>query len=118
MLWILQIATAIVFLYSGVCKASFPPMKLVSMGQTGVEQLHPSFVKFIGVSEIVGSIALIVPVAVHVLPWLTALSALCLALIMPFAAVIHHKRNEPGNVRTNVVLFVVCLLIAIGRTWH
>lgn len=116
-LWILQIVTAIVFLYSGVCKAIFPEMKLVAMGQTGVEGLHPAFIKFIGVSEIAGSIALIAPTYWDTLSWLTPLSALCLAFIMLFAAIIHDKKNEPGNVRTNVILFIICILIAVGRTF-
>lgn len=114
--WVLQIVSAIIFLYSGICKSIFSEMKLITMGQTGVEGLHPAFIKFIGISEIAGSVALILPTAVNILPWLTPLSALCLALVMPFAAVIHHRKNEPGNVVTNVVLFIVCILIAIART--
>lgn len=114
-LWVLQIFAAIVFLYSGVCKAIFPEMKLIALGQTGVEGLHPAFIKFIGISEIAGSVALIIPNYFDIIPWLTPLSALCLALIMPFAAIIHYKRSEPGNVCTNIVLFIICILIAIGR---
>lgn len=114
-IWVLQIVSAMIFLYSGICKSIFPEMRLITMGQTGVEGLHPAFIKFIGISEIAGSVALILPTAVNILPWLTPLSALCLSLIMPFAAVIHYKRNEPRNVFTNVILFVVCVLIALYR---
>lgn len=92
-------------------------MKLITMGQTGVEGLHPAFIKFIGISEIAGSIALILPTAINMLPWLTPLSALCLALIMPFAAVIHYRKNEPRNVVTNVTLFIVCILISLAKTF-
>jgi hypothetical protein len=116
-LWILQIAMAIPFLGSGVCKSLISEKKLVAMGQTGVEGLHPAFIKFIGISEIAGAMALIVPMCLNLAVWLTPLSALCLALIMPFAAVIHYKRNEPKNVFTNVLFFVICIFIAYGRTF-
>lgn len=115
LLWVLQILTAALFLYSGICKASLPEKKLVSMGQTGVDGLHPAFIKFIGFSEIAGSIGLIAPVGFNIAPWLTPLSAFCLAFIMPFAAIIHYRRKEPRNVLTNVITFIVCLLVAVGR---
>lgn len=116
-LWILQIIAALGFLYSGIPKSILPEYKLVAMGQTGVEGLHPSFIKFIGISEIAGVIALFVPMWLNTAVWLTPLSALCLALIMPFAAVIHYKRKEPKNVLTNVLLFIICIFIAYGRTF-
>ncbi len=115
LLWILQVAIAIPFLGSGICKSLLSEKKLVAMGQTGVEGLHPAFIKFIGISEIAGVVALIVPIWLNIAVWLTPLSALCLALIMPFAGVIHYKRNEPKNVLTNVVFFIICIFIAYGR---
>lgn len=113
----MQIACAVVFLYSGICKSIFPEMKLVKMGQTGVEGLHPAFIKFIGVSEIVGSIGLILPISINIWVHLTPISALCLAIIMPFAAIIHHRKKEPRNVCTNIILLTACILIAIGRSF-
>lgn len=116
-LWILQITAAIGFLYSGICKSLFSEQKLVAIGQTGVEGLQPFFIKFIGLSEIAGAIGVIAPVYFHIIPWLTPVAAICLAFIMPFAARIHYRRNEPGNVLTNVIFFIVCLVIAFGRTF-
>ncbi|ANH82767.1 hypothetical protein A8C56_18870 [Niabella ginsenosidivorans] len=116
-LWVLQIIAAGAFLYSGVCKLLLPEQKLVAMGQTGVEGLHPYFIKFIGISEVAGVIGLIVPVYLHIAVWLTPVAAICLAFIMPFAARIHYKRNEPKNVLTNVILFIICILIACGRVF-
>ncbi|WP_143075766.1 DoxX family protein [Parafilimonas terrae] len=114
-LWILQIITAITFLYSGICKSILPERILVAKGQTGVEGLPALFIKFIGVSEIAGAAGLIAPVYFHITPWLTPVAALCLAFIMPFAASIHYKRNEIKNVLTNLILFLFCILIAYGR---
>lgn len=114
-LWVLQIVTAIIFLYSGICKALLPERALVAKGQTGVEGLPALFIKFIGVSEIAGAAGLIAPVYFYIMPWLTPVAAFCLAFIMPFAASIHYKRNEPKNVLTNIILFLFCILIACGR---
>ena len=85
------------------------------MGQTGVEGLPLVFTRFIGVSEIIGALGLILPHWINVYPILTPIAAFCLAFIMPFAAVIHYKRNEYRNVITNVIIFGVCLFIAWGR---
>ncbi|HMR81504.1 MAG TPA: DoxX family protein [Niabella sp.] len=116
-LWLLQILAALAFLYSGVCKLLLSEKRLVAKGQTGVEGLRPVFIKFIGISEIAGVIALIAPMCLNISVWLTPLSALCLAFIMPFAAIIHYKRKEAQNVLTNVLLFAICIFIAYGRTY-
>jgi uncharacterized membrane protein YphA (DoxX/SURF4 family) len=114
-LWITQSFIALAFCYSGLCKSYFSEQKLVAMGQTGVEGLPLVFTRFIGVSEIIGALGLILPHWINVYPILTPIAAFCLAFIMPFAAVIHYKRNEYRNVITNVIIFGVCLFIAWGR---
>lgn len=114
-LWISQIAMAIAFLWSGICKSLLPKTKLMAMGQTGIEELDPSFIKFIGLSEIVGAAALILPMLLNFLVWLTPLSALCLAFIMPLAAAIHYKKRESRNIIINFLFFIICSFIVYGR---
>ena len=115
-LWILQIVAAATFMYSGVNKSIFSIRKLVyEKGQTGVENLSIPLVRFIGISEILGAIALILPWWLNILPGLTSASAILLSIIMIPAAIIHYKRNEPKNVMTNVILFGICIFIAYGR---
>lgn len=115
-LWILQALSSTIFMYSGICKSSLPIKKLVyEKGQTGVEFLSLPLVRFIGVSEVLGAIALILPVWLNILPFLTPASAILLAVIMLPAGVIHYKRKEPKNVLTNVILFSICLFIAYER---
>lgn len=115
-LWIIQIFVASTFLYSGICKSIFQEKKLVAMGQTGVEGLSMLFIRFIGVTEILGSIGLILPLALLIVPVLTILSAVCLGLIMPFAAVIHYKRKEYKATSFNIFLLLLCVVIVIGRS--
>lgn len=106
---------AFTFMYSGICKSYFPVQKLVAIGQTGVNGLPLWFVRFIGITEILGAVGLILPWLLSIYPILTLISAICLAFIMPFAGAIHYKLKETKNVITNVIVFVICLTIAYFR---
>jgi hypothetical protein len=75
--------------------------------------LHPTFRQFIGVAEIAAAVGLIVPPAIHVLPWLAPLAAAGLALIMAGAAVRHARRSESREVVGTVVLG----LLAAATLW-
>lgn len=114
-LWILQSFIAFTFLYSGVFKSIFSEEKLVSLGQTGVEGLPTYFIRFIGISEILGATGLILPCLLSIYSVLTPISAFCLAFIMPFAARIHYRRKEYKSVLLNCMIFLLCLFIAYGR---
>ncbi|HLA59828.1 MAG TPA: DoxX family protein [Puia sp.] len=117
-LWILQAVAAATFIYSGINKSIFSIRKLVyEKGQTGVENLSITQVRFIGLSEILGAIGLILPWWLNILPGLTPVSAILLSFIMIPASFIHHKRKEPKNVVTNVILFGICIFIAYGRIY-
>jgi tryptophan-rich sensory protein len=84
-------------------------------GQTGVENISLPFVRFIGISEILGAFGLILPWWLKKFSILTPVSAILFACIMIPAAIIHYERKEPKNVVTNVILFLICLFIAYGR---
>jgi uncharacterized membrane protein YphA (DoxX/SURF4 family) len=116
-LWILQSLIAAAFLYSGTQKSLYSEQKLVAIGQTGVEGLPIALIRFIGVSEILGTIGIILPMLLHILPILTTISAICFAVIMIPAAIIHYKRHEFRNVFNNCVLFLICVFVAYGRTY-
>lgn len=113
--WLLQAAAAVTFLYSGICKSTLSEQALVARGQTGVEGLPISLTRFIGTTEILGAIGLILPWWLQIFPLLTPIAAMCFAIIMILAARIHYKRREYGNVSINATLFVVCCMIAYWR---
>jgi 4-hydroxybenzoate polyprenyltransferase len=73
------------------------------------------FIRFIGISEILGAIGLILPWLLKIYLILTPLSAILFAFIMIPAANIHYKRKEYKNVFTNIILFICCAFIAFGR---
>jgi len=114
-LWIAQSILAATFFYSGLCKSTLSEQQLIARGQTGVVGLQPAKIRFIGVSEIAGSIGIILPWALNIFPFLTTVSAACFALLMLLAAPIHYRLKEPRNVATNLTLLLLSLFVVIGR---
>lgn len=116
-LWVFQVLIAIVFFYSGFNKSIYSEQKLVSKGQTGVDGLSIVLIRFIGISEIVGAIGLIVPQMFDIFPILTIAASICLAAIMVPAAIIHYKRKEFKSILINGIIFFLCLFVAYGRAF-
>lgn len=72
--------------------------------------------RLIGGLELLGAIGLILPGALGVLPWLTPLAAVCLAVLMGSAVAFHARRSAEGpNIVLNVILGAIALLIVFGR---
>lgn len=117
-LWICQGLLAFIFMFSGLNKAFLPEQKLVASGQTGVEGLHWLLIKFIGISEILGAIGVIVPWLIGIAPILTPISATGFCIIMLLAAPIHYKRKELRNVFINFVIFLISAFVAFQRFNH
>ncbi|EZH75281.1 hypothetical protein ATO12_00460 [Aquimarina atlantica] len=115
LIWILQGLIAFVFMFSGINKTYFDEKTLVQKGQTGVEGLNKWFIKFIGTCEILGSVALILPLLINKWVILTPIAAICLGFIMIPAAYIHKKRKEPKNVIVNIAILIVCTIIIYFR---
>lgn len=114
-LWICQVLLAIVFAYSGLMKATHSEKELIAMGQTGVENLPISLIRFIGISEILGVIGILLPWMLDIYPILTPIAAVLLGVIMIPAAVIHWRRNEKTTVLLNLFLLILCAFVAWGR---
>jgi uncharacterized membrane protein YphA (DoxX/SURF4 family) len=114
-IWILQGLIAFIFMFSGVNKSYFDEHTLVQKGQTGVEGLNKWIIKFIGICEILGSVALILPMLINKWDILTPIAAICLGLIMVPAAHIHKKRKEPKNIVVNITILIICAIVAYFR---
>jgi uncharacterized membrane protein YphA (DoxX/SURF4 family) len=115
LLWACQILLALTFLFSGVSKSTLPVARLVINGQTGVEGLPTTMVRFIGVCELLGVIALVLPWQLGIVPILTPAAALGLGVIMVLAARVHFRRREFKTVAANLSLLSLCLVVAVGR---
>lgn len=114
-LWIAQGILAAMFAMAGVMKSTQPIDKLMKSGLNWVERVPISTVRIIGLSELLGAIGLILPLALGIFPILTPVAAVGLALIMILAAVHHLKHKENKAIVFNAVLFALAVFVAYGR---
>jgi uncharacterized membrane protein YphA (DoxX/SURF4 family) len=113
-LWILQIVLAAVFLMAGVMKVRQPREKLATnMGW--IDGFEDGHIKLIGTLEILGALGLFLPAVTGILPILTPLAALGLALTMVGAIITHLRRHEYPNLIVNIILLLMALFVAYGR---
>jgi hypothetical protein len=113
-LWIIQIALALMFLFAGVVKLVLPSAALTK----DTPMLSAGFLRFVGVCEVLGAIGLILPGLLRIQPGLTPLAAVGLIGIMIGAIVVSIMTT---GVATALIPFAVGLLLAFvayGRTRH
>jgi uncharacterized membrane protein YphA (DoxX/SURF4 family) len=113
-LWILQGLLAAAFLMAGALKVSQPIAKL-EKNMSWVTRFPVPVVRFVGAVEILGALGLILPWATGIARVLTPLAAVGLAITMVLAALHHMQHKEYKGLPVNGVLFVIAVVIAIGR---
>ena len=114
-LWIAQVLLAGMFLMSGFMKVAQPIEELAKM-LPWASQVPEGLVRFIGISEVLGGLGLILPSLLRIKPALTVWAALGLATVMIFAAIFHASRGEFSAIGMNVILSLIALFIAWGRS--
>lgn len=110
-LWILQVLLALAFGAHGTMMVA-PPPELAAMMN---EQLGVPFRLFIGIAELLAAVGLILPGLTRILPWLTALAAAGLSIVMISASVLHFSRGEISSAITTAILLVLTLVVAYMR---
>ncbi len=113
-LWVAQAVLGVMFIGAGLMKATQP---IAEMGKQMAWALYTpeALVRFIGVSEFLGGVGLILPSALRILPKLTVAAAAGLAIVMVLAAGTHLTHSEANAVPINVVLGGIAVFIAYGR---
>lgn len=112
-LWVVQVILAGMFLMAGVMKGFQYDRAKTSL--PWVTDVQRSLVTFIGISELLGGLGLILPAVTRILPWLTPVAALGIAIIMILAAIFHATRREPQGIVFNIVLLILAGFVAYGR---
>ena len=113
-LWIASGILAVFMAGGGFVKAVMPMSSTRKMPWTN--GFSATTIRLIGTAEILGALGLILPVATGILPVLTPIAALCLAVLMAGATVTHRRINDPRSAAiTTTVLMAIALLIALGR---
>ncbi|NWJ45825.1 MAG: DoxX family protein [Chloroflexi bacterium] len=112
--WILQGLLGLAFLAAGIMKAT-QPLENLSTRMDWVKQVPAGLVRFIGIAEVLGAIGLIVPAVTGIASILTPIAASALAVVMLLAAGFHYNRKEYNRIAPSAVLFVLTVVVAVGR---
>jgi len=114
-IWVVQILAALGFTASGLMKLATPKEKLDANPKMGwAKDFSAGQVKLIGTAELVGAIGLVVPWTTGIVPTLTPVAGVCLALLMAGAARVHVRRKEAP---TGPIIFgAIALLAALARS--
>jgi hypothetical protein len=109
-LWTLQVLLALLFAFAGVSKLVMDPVELAASG------LPAAFLQFIGISEALGAIGLILPQLTGIRPWLTALAACGLIVIMAGATIVTLLQQPPLVALVPFATGLLLVTVAYGRT--
>ena len=112
--WVLQVVLATMFLMTGAMK-TFQPISQLAASLPWVNDVPAGLVRFIGVSELLAGIGLLLPSILKYKTFLTALAALGIVLIMIGASIFHISRGETSVIGMNAVLALIALYIAWAR---
>jgi len=75
-----------------------------------------AFIRFVGISELLGALAMLLPVLTSILPWLTTVAAISLSIIQVLAIFTEHlPRKEYQVIPMNVVLLALSIFVVVGR---
>ena len=113
-LWAAQIMLALLYGLVGVMKTTQPIARLASMIVWPAD-VPAGFVRFIGISEALAALGMVLPVVTGILPWLTPLAAICLSVIQVLAIGFHARRGETGKtLPINLAFLALSLFVAWG----
>lgn len=113
-LWAVQVLLGLAFAAAGAMKSTQPIAELAK-SLPWAAAVPEALVRFIGVSELLGGVGLVLPSALRVKPGLTALAGAGLVLVMVLAAAFHASRGELGALPVNAVMGALAGFVAWGR---
>src|SRR2546425_5124571 len=109
-LWIVQGLLAALFLFAGGAKLVLPLDQM-----TGPVALPGWFLRFLGVVEVLGALALVLPGLLRIRPGLTPLAAAGLVIIMIGATVVTLAGGMVAVALMNLVVALLCAFVTYGR---
>lgn len=113
-LWIAQGLLAAMFLMTGAMKLT-QPIEELAKSMSWVNDFSVVMVRFIGLSEFLGGIGLLLPALLRIKPILVPLAAVGLFTVMVFASIYHVSKGEYPNLTITLILGTIALFIAWGR---
>jgi putative oxidoreductase len=114
-LWITQVLLAALNLMAGSTKL-FQPIEEMAKMMPWVAESPAGLVRFIGLSEVLGGIGLLLPSMLRIQPKLTVFAAIGLAIVQLLAMGFHLSRGESAVIGMNIFLIAMAGFIAWGRS--
>ena len=115
--WVLASLLAVFYLYSGGKKVVQSRDQLRPM-MAWVDDLPLWLTRTIGILEVLGAVALVLPPLVGAAPWLALAAAVGFVLLQVGATVLHLSRGERQYIGLNVGLIVAAgVLVWLATIW-
>ena len=114
-LWIAQGFLALMFLMAGAMKSTQAIDQLAG-SLPWVAEVPSILVKFIGISEFLGGIGLLLPSILRIQPKLTVYAAIGILVVMILAFVFHIVKGEFSVIGINIFIGLIATFIIWGRT--
>ena len=113
-LWVGQVVLATMFLITGFMK-SIAPIEQLSAMLSWPGDVPLELVRFIGITELLGGLGLLLPSLLRKKPILTPIAALCIIALMILAIIFHITRSEFSLLGLNLFLAALALFVTWGR---
>ena len=113
-LWVVQALVGVAFTFAGITKVT-QPMEVLATQMPWTAVVGTAMTRFIGASELLGGLGLLLPSLTRIRPQLTPLAGLGLALVMVLAAGFHVSRGELQMLPVNLILGGLAAFVAWGR---
>ncbi|MFI6314682.1 DoxX family protein [Nocardia fusca] len=115
-LWIVSGLLAALAFVSGNIKVFTPPVKLAqSPGGQWTATASGGIIKTLGVLEILAALGLILPAVLGIAPAMVPVTAVCWALLMVGAIIVHIRDGEYKVITLNVVHLAMAAFVVWGR---
>jgi uncharacterized membrane protein YphA (DoxX/SURF4 family) len=113
-LWVVQILLGLAFGLAGFMKLT-QPIATLGHNMPWTLVVPAALVRFIGASELAGSLGLLLPSLTRILPRLSALAGLGLTVVMILAMGFHISRGEMYGIPPTLILGLLAAFVAWGR---
>jgi putative oxidoreductase len=113
-LWVVQVLLSLFSLAAG-WNHGLRPLNYTIQSSPWAADLPVAFVRFIGFAELAAGVGLVLPAAMRVMPSLTPLAAIGLAITMGLAIPFHIMRGEANVIGLHIVVVSLCAFVAWGR---
>ncbi|QAY70813.1 DoxX family protein [Xylanimonas protaetiae] len=92
--WIVSALLGLLFLGAGVMKLARSKETLAGSGMAWTEDFSARSIKVVAALEVLGALGVLLPAATGVAVLLSPVAAVCLAVVMVGAVVVHVRRGE------------------------